>query len=192
MAKDENYTAALPAVPQMLPPSGRPAKRRRAPAAAPRLRLKDRDRRATPESSSTTLVDHDHSNSPKSLPSLVHPKPVNLTNVVHRSADHLADIRKSVAKIHDFQKAENEGYLIPPPKPHVEREERRVAKQEWNERKRRRKEDRAEARKRARQGGEVGEREAAFSVRQATAGMLAQAGFEGESSNPLCPTSHVS
>lgn len=129
----------------------------------------------TTTNSSATLTD--------ATPHLLHsrPKPINLTNVIHRSADRLFDIRKSVSKIHEFQKAENEG--IPPPvyKPHIEREERRQERQEWNERKRRRKEERAEARKRGKLGGEVGEKEAALNMRMATASMLAQAGFEGES-----------
>lgn len=134
--------------------------------------------------SSITLVDRSPLPITKNdLPELVHstPKPVNLSNVIHRSVDSLFDIRKTVGKIHDWQKAEHEGILLPPPKPHVEREERRLAKQEWNERKRRRREERSEAKKRSRQGGEVGEKEAALSMRLATGSMLAQAGFEGMS-----------
>ena len=123
--------------------------------------------------SSATLTDA----TPHLIPS--RPKPINLTNVIHRSADRLFDSRKYASRIVEFTKAENEG--IPPPtyKPHIEREERRQERQEWNERKRRRKDEKVEARKRSKMGGEVGEKEAALNMRMATASMLARAGFEG-------------
>lgn len=181
--KDENYTASLPVVPQMVPPGRSSTKKRRLNGISGHHRRRSISLSVNGHSS-VTLVDRSPPEPTKhELPALIHSKPksVNLGNVIHRSVDHLFDIRKTVGKIHDWQKAEHEGILLPPPKPHIEREERRLAKQEWNERKRRRRDERSEAKKRSRQGGEVGEKEAALAMRLATGGALAHAGFEGPS-----------
>ena len=119
---------------------------------------------------------------PKSEP-ILHAKPVNLQTKIHQNVDKLNNIRKTVHQIQDWQKAENEGLPLPIPRPHIEKEERRRTLEQSHERKRRRKEESEEAKKRRKVGGEVGEEEAALEVRGATASVLAQAGFEGESAD---------
>jgi transcriptional activator SPT7 len=112
---------------------------------------------------------------------VLHSKPVNLTTKIHRNVDTLFNIRKTVNQIQDWQKAENEGLPLPIPRPHLEKEERRQELELRNERKRRRAVEKVETKKRIKMGGEVGEEEAALSVRAATGSMLAQAGFDGMS-----------
>jgi hypothetical protein len=132
--------------------------------------------------SSATLVDEPLSMTtlPKSE-LILHSKPVNLATKIHKNVDTLNSIRKKVHQIQDWQKAENEGLPLPIPRPHIEKEERRRTLEQSRERKRRRKEERAESKKRMRAGGEVGEEEAALVARGATASVLAQAGFDGQS-----------
>jgi transcriptional activator SPT7 len=190
VAKDEAYTSSLPSVPTMLthtesrPLRSRPvrARRRNTP---PANGLGNHDSSATlvdePTSLSAPLAKALSRNGHSPTPGLLQPKPVNLGTTIHRNVDKLFEIRNTVGQILDWQKAENEGLPLPVPKPHLEREERRQAKHERVDRKRRRKEERGEAKKRMKLGGEVGEEEAALSVRAATAGMLAQAGFDGQS-----------
>jgi transcriptional activator SPT7 len=180
LGKDESYVSGLPVVPTMVPQNTAPRSRS--------LRSRKR-RKITPMSdnncftdSSATLVDEPLSMTtlPKSEP-ILHSKPVNLATKIHKNVDTLNSIRKKVHQIQDWQKAENEGLPLPIPRPHIEKEERRRTLEQSRERKRRRKEERAESKKRMRAGGEVGEEEAALVARGATASVLAQAGFDGQS-----------
>ena len=115
--------------------------------------------------------------SPRRPPSLIHSKPASLENIVHKSVDRLFQARKVVNQIQDFQKAEQEGGILPVFDNGEEEKARR--KEESDERKRKRKNEREEAIKRRRAGGEVGETEAILTLKKASAAMLAHAGFEG-------------
>jgi transcriptional activator SPT7 len=192
VAKDEAYTSGLPIIPSMIPPTGTRSKV---------LGRSRKRRKITPTSdsannhgtcftdSSATLVDEPLSMILPKAPSqttptstrVLHSKPVNLTTKIHRNVDTLFNIRKTVNQIQDWQKAENEGLPLPIPRPHLEKEERRQELELRNERKRRRAVEKVETKKRIKMGGEVGEEEAALSVRAATGSMLAQAGFDGMS-----------
>jgi len=192
VAKDEAYTSGLPVMPSMIPPTGsrpkvlgRSRKRRKI---TPASETANNNHETCFTDSSATLVDEPQSmvlpKPSQSTPTstrVLHSKPVNLTTKIHRNVDTLFNIRKTVNQIQDWQKAENEGLPLPIPRPHIEKEERRQELELRNERKRRRAEEKAETKKRIRSGGEVGEEEAALSVRAATGSMLAQAGFDGMS-----------
>jgi len=188
LGKDESYVSGLPVVPTMVPtmvpqhtaPRGRSLssrKRRKITSMSEIKRFTD---------SSATLVDEPLSMTtlPKSEP-VLHSKSVNLTTEIHKNVDTLNSIRKKVHQIQDWQKAENEGLPLPIPRPHIEKEERMRTMEQSKERKRRRKEERVEAKKRMKVGGEVGEEEAALVARGATASVLAQAGFDGQSTTGL-------
>jgi transcriptional activator SPT7 len=199
MSKDEAFTSGLPVIPMMAPTSptrSRVVQGRKRRKTSP---VSDKGVGTCFTDSSATLVDEPLSLSmtiPKTNGHLFHTsptplrrKPINLTTKIHSNVDKLFDIRKTVNQIQDWQKAENEGLPLPIPRPHIEREARRQEIRDRQERKRCRKEERVEARKRARIGGEVGEEEAALGVRAATASMLAQAGFDGMWSDIMCGSS---
>lgn len=183
LGKDESYVSGLPVVPSMVQNSGKGLQSR---SARSRKRRKISPLSDTNNGhftdSSATLVDEPISMTtlPKSQ-TILHQKPINLTTKIHKNVDTLNSIRTKIHKIQDWQKAENEGLAPPVPRPHIEKEEQRRALELNRERKRRRKEERGEAKKRMKFGGEVGEEEAALQARGATAAVLAQAGFEGES-----------
>lgn len=103
---------------------------------------------------------------------------VDLEASVLAGASSLAESSRVYGKILDFQRLEVEGGILPP----IERFELSQAarREEKQERKRAIRTERVEARKRRRIGGEVGDAEAVQSVKRASAGLLAHAGFDGE------------
>lgn len=108
---------------------------------------------------------------------------VRLESQVLDSVENLAEANRVIGKIAEFQRLEVEGGVMPP----VERFDwKKVAKrEEMQDRKRVIKAERVEARKRRRLGGEVGEAEATHTMKRASAGLLAHAGFEGANEGAL-------
>lgn len=107
-------------------------------------------------------------------------RPVKLAKVVMQSVEELAAVRRTQTKLLEFQRLEAEGAPLPRivdpahDENEIEAEEltrlqRKAARQELRE-----------ANERARHGGETGEAEATESLKQASAALLAHAGFEGE------------
>jgi len=171
ISKDESYTAGLPTVPTMLEPH------KSHPPRIPQLRRR-------------ISVSHDQLNGHEArTPPLDPPKPVKLEKVILQSVNKLNEARKVMGLIHDWQRLEMEGGLLPNIKM-IEAADKAQMNELRRERKRVRKEEAEEANKRRKMGGRIGEKEAAHSMRKAAAGLLAHAGFEGECS-VLLSTSFV-
>lgn len=162
MSKDDAYTAGLPAVPMMA--ESHSARHPRIPFT--RRRPSGHDDQANGHESRTPPLDP--------------PKPVKLENVILRSVDKLNEARKVMGLIQDWQRIETDGGLLPNIRM-IEEMERQQQREQRMDRKRVRKEETEEANKRRKIGGQIGEREAAHTMRKAAASMLAHAGFEGES-----------
>ena len=158
MSRDEAYTSGLPSIPTMA-----------APTPPRRLRIGSKRQRSSPSPIETT--------EPKTPP-LDPPRPVKLENVMHRSVDKLFEARKVMGQINEWQRIEADGGILLSLKM-LEVEEKERAREEQTERKRRRNLEFEEARKKRKEGGEVGDREAAFVMKKATASVLAHSGFEG-------------
>lgn len=162
MGKDDAYTAGLPTVPSM------------AYAARPRSPRIPK-RKKTPK-----INGHSHLPGETSPPPLDHSKAVNLESAIHHNIDRLNDTRKVMGLIHDWQRIEVEGGALPP-KPELQfAADKAQAAIQREERKRLRLEESSESNKRRKLGGEVGEKQAAQTLKKASAGLLAHAGFEGE------------
>lgn len=161
MAKDEAYTAGLPAVPMMADPTT--PRRARIPS-----KKKSPIQEKRPQANG----------SKEKTPPLDPPKPVRLESLIHRNVDKLHEARRVMSQIHEFQRLEAEDGILPDIAA-VEARERARAKEERAERKRQREEELVESQKRRKLGYEVGGKEASLALKRATAGMLAHAGFEG-------------
>lgn len=162
MSRDEAYIAGLPAAPTMLPMT---------PAPKPRIPRRKR---------SPAANGHSHLSGEISPPPLEYPKAVNLEDAIHRNVDRLNEARNVMGLIHDWQRIEAEGGVLPPNPAVQQAAHRAQARSEREERKRARREEDMEASKRRRLGGEVGEQEATQTLKKASAGLLAHAGFEGQ------------
>ncbi|WVQ78346.1 hypothetical protein IAT38_000431 [Cryptococcus sp. DSM 104549] len=177
MTGDEALLAGLPAVPYMARPE--PVKRRRAkrPVVVPPL----------PNgivNGHSDVPNGDASSSSHPAPPTSHDpssptKPLSVKNLVYRTVNNLNSMRQAMNKIHEFQRIENEGGLLPARSLEPTEEEKELEEEERHERRERRRAERVEADARRREGGEVGQEEAVGVVKQCAAGMLAHAGFEG-------------
>lgn len=104
-------------------------------------------------------------------------KKADLGRMVEHSVDELFDARKFVNQIHDFQKAEVDGGILPA---FDDGEGEKLERKELGrERKRKKVAEREQAIKRRKIGGEVGEKEAILSMKRSSASLLAHVGFEG-------------
>lgn len=197
LGKDDFFGSGVPAVPAMLSPDGlelqarQRGRKRRRDALEPSRRLVHGDRRG--DSAAMDIDDGDgvvtnsaeRSADREGTPPLVKSRPLKLENVVLRSVDHLSEARRYIHHVQEFQRAELEGAALPPL---VLSEPSRAARQEEKAaRKRRERFEREEARERAEMGGEVGQAEAALSLKRSSAALLAHAGFEGMSWQPIAP-----
>ncbi|WOO84408.1 Transcriptional activator spt7 [Vanrija pseudolonga] len=171
--KDEAYVSGLPAVPTMV--QGPSSKRKR---------ISQRRGSMSPKQPNGTNGTARRPRSDSEPPALIPSKPVSLERLVHKSIDSLAETRRTMNLIQEWQRFEIEGGPPPPPLEPPDLERKRKA-EEQADLKRKRKEARVEANKRRRMGGEVGEEEATLSLKRAVAGMLAHAGFEGANEIPL-------
>lgn len=162
MATDEAYISGLPAVPVMV--DSKTPRRARIPV-----------KKVTPPKTNGHLPDEDKDKTPPLDPS----GPVKLEKVVHRNVNRLAEARKVMNQIHEFQRIEAEDGILPDIAA-IEAREKAKEEQERIERKRMRAEEAVESNKRRKIGGEVGAKEASLAMKKATAGMLAHAGFEGK------------
>lgn len=171
-SKDDAYVGGLPAVPCML--EGPSQKRRRVSSR--------RQRSASPQANGNARPARFES----APPSLVPSKPVSLERVVQRGIDKMVDARQTMNIIQDWQRYyEGDGMGPPPPLLEPPEVERARLAEERTEGKRKRREARVEGAERRKQGGEVGEAEAALSLKRVTASMLAHSGFEGANEIPL-------
>lgn len=159
--KDEAYVAGLPTVPHMK--QGPSSKRRRV---------------VRPRSESPRANGHAHDLNP---PPLEPSKPLSIERVVHRAVNKLNDARKTMNTIQEYQRYVEGDGTDPEPAPlePIQVERARYA-EERQANKRKRIEARAEAEERFSVGGEVGEVEAAHTMKRSTASLLAHAGFEGD------------
>ncbi len=164
VAKDEAYTTGLPAVPSMLDSD---------------LDLPRRARISAKHPASPKANGHQLDGTKEETPALDPPGPVKLETLVHRNVDKLHQARRVMHQIQDFQRMEAEDAVLPDFAA-IEVREKAREKEERIERKRRRAEEAIEAKKRRKLGGDVGAKEATLTLKRATAGMLAHAGFEGE------------
>ncbi|ORX39969.1 hypothetical protein BD324DRAFT_648586 [Kockovaella imperatae] len=168
--KDEAFVGGMPATPVM------------AHSVSPkvaRIRAKKRRRVSEYASEDRNGLDFTNQGHRGGTPALESPRPVKLESLVHRSVDRLIEARKLMNQIQDFQRIELEGGILPPIQRFDEKLERERRREERAERRAREKVERMEARKRASNGGEMGEEEAVMNIRRSTAGLLAHAGFEG-------------
>ena len=157
MSKDESYTESLPSVPRMA-----------SPITPRRVKIK-RQREVTPPQNGSAEP---------GTPPLDPSKSVNLESVIHRNVNKLNEARKVMGMIHDWQRIETEGGVLPNMQAQ-EAEERSREKEEAEQRKAARRAEADEARKRRKSGGDVGEREAALAMKKSSAALLAHSGFEG-------------
>lgn len=177
--KDEAYVSGLPAVPTMV--EGPSSKRKR---------ISQRRGSMSPKQPNGTNGSARRPRSDSEPPALIPSKPVSLERLVHKSIDSLAETRRTMNLIQEWQRFEIEGGPPPPPLEPPDVERNRKA-EEQAELKRKRKEARVEANKRRKIGGEVGEEEATLSLKRAVAGMLAHAGFEGKCSGSRRGVAHT-
>jgi transcriptional activator SPT7 len=133
---------------------------------------------------------HSHINGQPKTPPLDHSRAVDLGGAIYRSVDKLNEARKVQGLIHDWQKAEIDGAALPPSPAVQFAAIKAQARIEKRDRKRSRAEAAEEASKRRKIGQEVGEKEAAYTLKKASAGLLAHAGFEGESPAGKDPLGH--
>ncbi|WVF72103.1 hypothetical protein IAT40_006915 [Kwoniella sp. CBS 6097] len=204
MNGDDAIVAGLPAVPTMVPPEQ--------PTTLPRRRRLRTRPRSPRKSVNGVLLPNGDESAPVSVPlpsrksispltskraldkmteteeqerkSKQRIKPISVKKVVHRTVDRLHDARQLIHRIHEFQRIENEGGILPSRELVTEKE--RITKQE--ERARRvemRTAEKKEVMGRKKEGGEVGEEEAALGLKRASAGLLAHAGFEGANETAL-------
>ncbi|EIW69413.1 hypothetical protein TREMEDRAFT_62279 [Tremella mesenterica DSM 1558] len=164
--RDECYVSTLPAVPFMAPSQAPPTRC---------IPSRSKRKRNTPMGMDT---------SPDRPPSLVPSKSVKLENLIQQRVDKLFESRKIVNAVSEFQRMELEG-VIPPRLRFDDGIERNQRRRDRLERKQKMHEERIEAKKRRRLGGEVGEKEAVLGMRSVSARMLAHAGFEGANEGAL-------
>jgi transcriptional activator SPT7 len=164
MQKDDAYVSAIPATPSMLPAT--PLRRKQI---GKRKRRDD-----SPSYANGTREGEERT------PPLEWPKAVNLESVMNRSVDKLFEARRIMGQIHDWQRIESEGGVLPNLRL-MEAEEKERAKEEKEAWRQQRRTEAEEKKKRHKAGGEVGELEAVLSMKKAAANVLALSGFEGES-----------
>ncbi|OCF45433.1 hypothetical protein I317_00679 [Kwoniella heveanensis CBS 569] len=186
MNGDDAYVAGLPAVPAMVPSDSTVPRRRRLRPRSPRKSINgtlpngDGPPRTTSISPLKTKKPLDKTQEePKQRK-----KPVSVKKVVHRTVGRLHDVRQVIHRIHEFQRIENEGGILPS-RQLVTEQERTTKEKERAERAELRKAEKVEVMGRKRGGGEVGEEEAALCLKRASAGLLAHAGFEGANETAL-------
>lgn len=107
-------------------------------------------------------------------------KQVKLETVVIQSVDDLASIRRTQHKLSEFQRLEAEGAPLPRMVDPAQDEEELEVEEQTRHYRQAVKIEQREAAERERLGAETGEEEATESLRQASAALLAHAGFEGE------------
>ncbi|WVQ98831.1 hypothetical protein IAU59_005962 [Kwoniella sp. CBS 9459] len=188
MNGDDAFVAGLPAVPTMVPPETTITRRRRTRPRSTRKSINSdvlpngggpaRRTSVSPLKTRKILDNTKEGSKDRSQ------KPLSVKNVVHRTVDRLHDARQLIHRIHEFQRIENEGGILPSREIMTEKE--RITKQEEKaQRVEVRKLEKKEVVRRKKEGGEVGEAEAALSLKRASAGLLAHAGFEGANETAL-------
>lgn len=169
-SKDEAYVAGLPCVPHMVQGPSMKRRRVRARSASPRV-----------NGNGEAGEEHDAGAQHEApTPALEPSKPLSIERVVHRAVDKLSDARKTMNTIQEYQRYVEGDGTDPEPLPlePVESVRARYAEERQSS-KRKRKEAKEEADERLETGGEVGEEEAAYSLKRASASLLAHAGFDG-------------
>jgi transcriptional activator SPT7 len=178
LGKDDAYVGGLPSAPGMV--QATPPKCKRIPSRRRRTSIPNGSGPARPagqagQAGSAGSPTGDSS----TVPDLVPPRPKSLGNVIQRSVDKLSEARKMINQTQEFQRIEAEGGVLPPID--FGEADREREREEAKERKRKNQVERGEVNKRRKLGGEVGEKEAAITMKRATASMLAHSGFEGGS-----------
>lgn len=107
-------------------------------------------------------------------------RPVKLAKAIMQTVDDLAAVRRTQNKILEFQRLEADGAPLPRVTDPAQDEDEIEAEEQTKAHRKAVKTEAIEAAQRARQGAETGEIEATESLRQASAALLAHAGFEGE------------
>ena len=182
LSREDAYVSGMPVAPAMRPVESSP---KRTMGKRKRRRLSTGENGLDiPHPSNGRIKANGHSPHSPGTPSRAYAKPenklVNLQRRVEKNVDKLFEARKVMGQILDWQRLETEGAPLPRPfnfNDPVEKEKRRIAKAKRKASARTEIQGKKQRRK---SGGEVGEAEAAISIKKATAGMLAHAGFEGQ------------
>ncbi|WVR05165.1 hypothetical protein IAU60_002177 [Kwoniella sp. DSM 27419] len=160
MTSDEAMVSGLPSVPEMVRPVGNKCRHVR-PASTPNGH--------GPVASPVPV---------QAQASAKRKRPKKLRKLVHRTVDQLHESRQLIHRIQEFQRIEAEGGMLPSREIETAKE-RMIREDERKERAEGRRVEKKNIDVRRKEGGEVAAEEATLAMKQASAGLLAHAGFEG-------------